>query len=108
MIRKAFTIAAVAGALVAGASPALAARPAGAGGRPGPLNCVGAPQHKAAQQFRIQALQSGRAGLAARLGVAQGGNHPKAVARITANIAKVDARIALLNANIATFGVRCP
>ena len=109
MIRKALTIVAFTGALSAAVSPALAQQgsPAASNG-PRPAQCVGAAHHKTAQQLRVQVLQSQRAAVAARLGVAQIGNHPKAVAHLNARITKIDARLLTVQANIAKFATRCP
>ena len=75
---------------------------------PNPLKCVGAADHKAAQAFRLQALNSELSALNARLAVAQGANNAKAVARIQEHITKVTGRIAEVQSNQAKVAAKCP
>ena len=75
---------------------------------PNPLKCVGAADHKTAQGLRLQALSADLAALNARLAVAQTANNPVAVARIQANIAKANARVAQVQANQIKLATRCP
>ena len=75
---------------------------------PNPLKCVGAADHKAAQGFRLQALNSELSALNARLAVAQSSNNAAAVARIQGHITKVNERIAQVQANQTKLATRCP
>lgn len=75
---------------------------------PNPLKCVGAADHKTAQGFRIQALNADLSALNARLAVAQSTSNAKAVERIQGRIAKVNERIATVQANQAKVAAKCP
>jgi hypothetical protein len=75
-------------------------------GKPNPLTCVGAAEHKQAQSLRLQAAQADLAALQLRKTASVG--RAAATARIDGRIAKVTARIAKIQANQVKFAARCP
>ena len=108
MFRKFAVSALIAGSSIVGFAGVAHAEATPTTKAPNPLKCVGAADHKAAQGFRLQAISADLAALNARLAVAQTANNPVAVARIQANIAKANARVAQVQANQIKLATRCP
>ena len=108
MLRKFAVSALIAGSSIVGFGGIAHAESTSTTKAPNPLKCVGAADHKTAQGLRLQALSADLAALNARLAVAQTANNPVAVARIQANIAKANARVAQVQANQIKLATRCP
>lgn len=108
MFRKFAVSALIAGSSIVGFAGIAHAESTSTTKAPNPLKCVGAADHKTAQGLRLQALSADLAALNARLAVAQTANNPVAVARIQANIAKANARVAQVQANQIKLATRCP
>ena len=99
------TLAIVASAVIGGSATAVAQT---APTTVNPVKCVGASEHKQAQALRLQAAQADLAGLQLRRAAAAAAGRTAQVARIDGRIAQVTARIVKIQANQVAFAARCP